>query len=211
MIFICIYVTIISLFHREFLHPLEIKINNDSEGFESHEQISKLQLSGISIRNDSEEVKDRESWKYQISETRTENSSDEVKDLKEMMQSGSPQIRNDINSGEIEHIQRIPKSVSSPIQRESVEEDYVLTVISIFFLWISALTLGKLSKYVSLPPLLGMLIAGILFGNVPGMKNFLIINKFWEEALRKMAFLLILVRAGVGIDPEVLKRSLVGI
>lgn len=53
-----------------------------------------------------------------------------------------------------------------------------------------------------------MLIVGIIFGNVLAFKDSLVINRYWEEAIRQLAFLLILIRASLSIDPEMLKNSL---
>ncbi|KAE9554643.1 hypothetical protein FO519_002130 [Halicephalobus sp. NKZ332] len=146
--FVCIYITIVALFRRSFIDPLEVK--------------------------------------------NTTNIYDE----------GSTDVT--ATTDYIDDVTDLPLFDISP----SYEEDYILTLVSLFFLWILALAFGKIVSFLFLPPLLGMLIAGILFGNVPGMKDFLIINKFWEQTVRHCAFLLILIRAGVSIDPDILKNSL---
>jgi NhaP-type Na+/H+ or K+/H+ antiporter len=88
------------------------------------------------------------------------------------------------------------------------EEDYILTIISLFVLWVCAVTLGKLGSYLFLPPLLGMLIVGILFGNIPSLSDMIHINRTWEDTLRQFAFICILIRAGISLDPEILRNSL---
>uniref|UniRef100_A0AC34Q6U1 Glutaredoxin domain-containing protein n=1 Tax=Panagrolaimus sp. JU765 TaxID=591449 RepID=A0AC34Q6U1_9BILA len=89
----------------------------------------------------------------------------------------------------------------------SENNDNFKTVLSLFYLWLCALVFGNLASYLNLPPLLGMLIAGIFFNNVPGLKGFIVIDRKWEETCRQIAFLLILVRAGIGINPLILKKS----
>uniref|UniRef100_A0A7E4VM45 Na_H_Exchanger domain-containing protein n=1 Tax=Panagrellus redivivus TaxID=6233 RepID=A0A7E4VM45_PANRE len=100
-------------------------------------------------------------------------------------------------------------SVSSNVTSTTLEKsDYASSAISIVILWISALIFGKLAGLVRLPPLLGMLIVGIIFGNVGYLHDSLVINKRWEETLRQLAFIVIMIRSGLSLDPEALKNSL---
>ncbi|XP_056156761.1 sodium/hydrogen exchanger 9B2 [Lampris incognitus] len=56
------------------------------------------------------------------------------------------------------------------------------------------------------PPLLGMLIAGLVLRNVPYVTDAVYINTHWSAALRNMALSIILTRAGLGLDPSALRR-----
>ena len=64
---------------------------------------------------------------------------------------------------------------------------------------------GKI-PYVTFPPLLGMLIAGFLLRNVPGISVAKNINKQWSATMRNVALVVILLRSGLGLDIEALKR-----
>ncbi|KAI1696557.1 sodium/hydrogen exchanger family domain-containing protein [Ditylenchus destructor] len=75
---------------------------------------------------------------------------------------------------------------------------------TIFALWTAAFVLGRVSTLARMPPLLGMLLAGIMLRNIE-LRSF----QFVPESgtfLRKFAFVIILLRAGLGLDPEALKR-----
>ena len=73
----------------------------------------------------------------------------------------------------------------------------ILVVLALFFGWIFSL--------VRLPPLLGMLLTGIVIKNIPGLE----FDEYWTKTssiLRGVALVVILMRAGLGLDPEALKR-----
>ncbi|XP_055484150.1 sodium/hydrogen exchanger 9B1 [Psammomys obesus] len=57
-----------------------------------------------------------------------------------------------------------------------------------------------------LPPLLGMLLAGFTIRNVPIIYEFVHIPTTWSSALRNTALTIILIRAGLGLDPQALKH-----
>ncbi|XP_051041409.1 sodium/hydrogen exchanger 9B1 isoform X2 [Phodopus roborovskii] len=57
-----------------------------------------------------------------------------------------------------------------------------------------------------LPPLLGMLLAGFTIRNVPIIYEFVRIPTTWSSALRNTALTIILIRAGLGLDPQALKH-----
>lgn len=57
-----------------------------------------------------------------------------------------------------------------------------------------------------LPPLLGMLLAGFTIRNVPILYKFVHIPTSWSSALRNTALTIILIRAGLGLDPQALKH-----
>ncbi|XP_075891353.1 sodium/hydrogen exchanger 9B2 [Nelusetta ayraudi] len=56
------------------------------------------------------------------------------------------------------------------------------------------------------PPLLGMLLAGLLLRNIPVVTDAIFINTHWSSALRNIALSVILTRAGLGLNPSALLR-----
>lgn len=56
---------------------------------------------------------------------------------------------------------------------------------------------------------LGMLLVGIAFGNIGFLRETLVINSSWNVFVRQVAFILIVIRCGLGVDPEALRQSLV--
>ncbi|XP_072051345.1 sodium/hydrogen exchanger 9B2-like [Amphiura filiformis] len=65
---------------------------------------------------------------------------------------------------------------------------------------------GWLIAKIYLPPLLGMLIAGFLLKNIPVINVAADIYPSWSMALRNIALVVILVKAGIGINATALKR-----
>lgn len=57
-----------------------------------------------------------------------------------------------------------------------------------------------------LPPLLGMLLAGFLIRNIPFVTDQVQISYKWSAALRNIALAIILTRAGLGLDPQALRK-----
>ncbi|CAD5122438.1 DgyrCDS10862 [Dimorphilus gyrociliatus] len=83
---------------------------------------------------------------------------------------------------------------------------------SIFVLCICCICGGDLADLLKMPPLLGMLITGCLLRNVPGIKTIgESINQDWSSALRNLALIVILTRAGLGLDPVALKKLSFGV
>ncbi|XP_057561480.1 sodium/hydrogen exchanger 9B2 isoform X1 [Hippopotamus amphibius kiboko] len=64
----------------------------------------------------------------------------------------------------------------------------------------------KLPTLPPLPPLLGMLLAGFLIKNIPVISDNVQIKHKWSSALRSIALSVILVRAGLGLDSNALKK-----
>eukprot|EP00118_Oscarella_pearsei_P008517 m.44309 g.44309 ORF g.44309 m.44309 type:complete len:808 (+) comp33513_c0_seq7:85-2508(+) len=107
---------------------------------------------------------------------------------------------------------------------------------SVILLVVLAAFGGFLARIVFLPPLVGMLIAGFLFGNIPLLVDSsekgscsneasnssnssnstnitspvcghcFCLNQAWSSALRSVALVVILSRAGLGLNPSALKR-----
>lgn len=77
-------------------------------------------------------------------------------------------------------------------------------LFSLAVLFILAYIAGEVVKLIKLPPLLGMLLMGILLRNV----GFVHISGVYMEvtaSLREMALCIILTRAGLGLDPKAIK------
>ncbi|XP_069956724.1 sodium/hydrogen exchanger 9B2-like isoform X1 [Cherax quadricarinatus] len=80
-------------------------------------------------------------------------------------------------------------------------------LFSLLLLYVMALLAGMMADYVGLPSLLGSLVMGILFSSIPGINalghN---IDIYYSSVLRNIALTIILIRAGLGLDPVALKR-----
>ncbi|XP_070786264.1 sodium/hydrogen exchanger 9B2 [Enoplosus armatus] len=85
-------------------------------------------------------------------------------------------------------------------------------LFGIVILFICSVLGGKLVGMIQLPtlppfpPLLGMLLAGLVLRNVPYITNAVFIDTHWSAALRNIALSIILTRAGLGLDPSALSR-----
>uniref|UniRef100_A0A3P9PGI7 Cation/H+ exchanger transmembrane domain-containing protein n=1 Tax=Poecilia reticulata TaxID=8081 RepID=A0A3P9PGI7_POERE len=85
-------------------------------------------------------------------------------------------------------------------------------LFGIVVLFICSVLGGKLLGLIHLPtlppfpPLLGMLLAGLLLRNVPYVGAAVFISPHWSAALRNVALSVILTRAGLGLDPSALRR-----
>ncbi|UYV75313.1 SLC9B2 [Cordylochernes scorpioides] len=79
-------------------------------------------------------------------------------------------------------------------------------LFSLFVLLISCYLAGRLMTLISLPPLLGMLLMGCFLRNVPYVNFAQNIDPKWASALRLTALVVILTRAGLGLDPTVLRQ-----
>ncbi|CAK6978864.1 sodium/hydrogen exchanger 9B2 [Scomber scombrus] len=85
-------------------------------------------------------------------------------------------------------------------------------LFGIVILFICSVLGGKLVGMIQLPtlppfpPLLGMLLAGLVLRNVPYITDAVYIDTHWSAALRNIALSIILTRAGLGLDPSALSR-----
>ncbi|XP_038588387.1 sodium/hydrogen exchanger 9B2-like [Micropterus salmoides] len=85
-------------------------------------------------------------------------------------------------------------------------------LFGIVILFICSVLGGKLVGMIQLPtlppfpPLLGMLLAGLVLRNVPYIADAVFIDTHWSAALRNVALSIILTRAGLGLDPSALSR-----
>lgn len=83
-------------------------------------------------------------------------------------------------------------------------------IFSIYILLVAASLGGFLvswkSRYFTFPPLLGMLIVGFTLRNIEAINIAQYINSTWSSSLRNGALAIILVRSGLGLDIQALKR-----
>ena len=75
-------------------------------------------------------------------------------------------------------------------------------IFALFVIFVISYLSGELLSLINLPPLLGMLISGFLIGNIFTL-NF---DPKLSSILRTFALAIILLRAGLGLDPKVLKK-----
>ena len=80
------------------------------------------------------------------------------------------------------------------------------TIYSLIFLLIISHVFGWIVSHLKLPPLLGMLIAGFCLKNLPGINEVFLLDATWSSKLRTLALVVILLRAGLGLDPQSLRR-----
>ncbi|XP_012583360.1 PREDICTED: sodium/hydrogen exchanger 9B1 isoform X1 [Condylura cristata] len=86
------------------------------------------------------------------------------------------------------------------------------SLFGFFVVFYGAFIGGKLLELIAipavppLPPLLGMLLAGFTIRNAPFLSKFVLINSKWSSALRNTALTIILIRAGLGLDPKALRE-----
>ncbi|KAJ8416582.1 hypothetical protein AAFF_G00358700 [Aldrovandia affinis] len=85
-------------------------------------------------------------------------------------------------------------------------------LFGIVVLFICAICGGKLVGLIQFPtlppfpPLLGMLLTGLVLRNVPYITDAVYIDQRWSAALRNIALAIILTRAGLGLDGSALKK-----
>ncbi|XP_014643404.1 PREDICTED: sodium/hydrogen exchanger 9B1 [Ceratotherium simum simum] len=85
-------------------------------------------------------------------------------------------------------------------------------LFGVLIIFYSSIIGGKLLELIripsvpQLPPLLGMLLAGFTIRNVPFISEHVHISNTWSSTLRNTALTIILIRAGLGLDPQALKH-----
>ncbi|CAJ0958360.1 unnamed protein product, partial [Mesorhabditis belari] len=79
--------------------------------------------------------------------------------------------------------------------------------ISVFFIVVLGLIVGRGFFYLHLPPLLGSLLVGIGLRNIPVINEWLYIDSEWDTVLRKLAFALIMIRCSIGINLQVVRAA----
>ncbi|XP_062305742.1 sodium/hydrogen exchanger 9B2-like [Osmerus eperlanus] len=99
--------------------------------------------------------------------------------------------------------------VWSITQRECLPGGKLFGIVILFLCAVCGGNLVGMIKLPTLPPfppLLGMLLAGLLLRNVPYVTDAVYIDQTWSAALRNIALAIILTRAGLGLDPTALRR-----
>ncbi|XP_071828857.1 sodium/hydrogen exchanger 9B2-like [Apostichopus japonicus] len=92
----------------------------------------------------------------------------------------------------------------------SVLDDLALPgghIFALYILVVASMAAGILvQKLFRLPPLLGMLIMGFILYNVPHIDVAKDISPSWSSVLRSMSLVIILLKAGLGIDTVALRK-----
>ena len=76
------------------------------------------------------------------------------------------------------------------------------SIFALFIIYMFSYLAGELSSLINLPPLIGMLLTDVLFGNIFSL-NF---HPKLSSILRSFALAIILLRAGLSLDSKVLKK-----
>uniref|UniRef100_A0A8D2B090 Solute carrier family 9 member B1 n=1 Tax=Sciurus vulgaris TaxID=55149 RepID=A0A8D2B090_SCIVU len=85
-------------------------------------------------------------------------------------------------------------------------------VFGLFIIFCCAFLGGKFLEIIRipsvppLPPLLGMLLAGFMIRNIPFIGKHVHVHTTWSATLRNTALTIILIRAGLGLDPQALQH-----
>uniref|UniRef100_A0AC34GZ28 Cation/H+ exchanger domain-containing protein n=1 Tax=Panagrolaimus sp. ES5 TaxID=591445 RepID=A0AC34GZ28_9BILA len=79
-------------------------------------------------------------------------------------------------------------------------------IFSILIFLVTSIGISHVFEKFKMPGLLGILLLGILFRNVPIFHRNFFVNETVASFLRKCAFIIILLRAGLGLDPKALKK-----
>lgn len=87
----------------------------------------------------------------------------------------------------------INKEAAQPIN------GHIFQVLAIFSL---SYMMGEVMNFFNLPPLLGMLFTGFLVGNIFDLN----LDKWWTATLRQTALVIILLRAGLELNPHKILR-----
>ncbi|WKY08556.1 hypothetical protein Q1695_007797 [Nippostrongylus brasiliensis] len=95
-------------------------------------------------------------------------------------------------------------TTAAPVDSTSL----ITSAFSIFFLLMISLIVGKIFEYVSLPPLFGCLLVGLLVKNILVLNEIFDVNPRWEFCIRTLALTVILIRCGIGLSWEYLKEAM---
>nr|XP_040148966.1 sodium/hydrogen exchanger 9B1 isoform X3 [Ictidomys tridecemlineatus] len=97
---------------------------------------------------------------------------------------------------------------------EALPDGNLFGLIIIFcsaFLGGKFLEIIKIPSVPPLPPLLGMLLAGFMIRNIPFIGKHVHVHNTWSATLRNTALTIILIRAGLGLDPQGMSKRLISI
>jgi len=79
-------------------------------------------------------------------------------------------------------------------------------LFTLFVVWTVSFGSGKVTKLFKLPPLLGMLIAGLLLGNLTP-QSWLNLPETWKTTIRTSSLTVILLRSGLELNVKALMKS----
>ncbi|KAK5969556.1 hypothetical protein GCK32_007395 [Trichostrongylus colubriformis] len=104
--------------------------------------------------------------------------------------------------------------MESSIKNDSLHEaqvfltpnDYAVSVYSLLVIVCLGVVIGYLTQLCRLPSLLGMLVVGIALRNTPEIGGSLFVVKEWSVVLRRVAFIVILLRGGLSLDAGAIRR-----
>ncbi|TKR94104.1 hypothetical protein L596_008435 [Steinernema carpocapsae] len=89
---------------------------------------------------------------------------------------------------------------------QDYSQKYVATILSVVIFLLASLASGCLVDLCKLPSLLGMLVIGIALRNIGGVSDVLFVENSVGIFIRKFAFVVILLRGGLGLDAGTLRR-----
>ncbi|VDK67726.1 unnamed protein product, partial [Anisakis simplex] len=92
------------------------------------------------------------------------------------------------------------------IRTQQTAIDYGLSAMSMFMLWMTALIAGRLVAYLKLPEILGILLTGLAFRNITFLHERIFVDATLNNFFRKLAFIVILIRGGIGLEANALRR-----
>ncbi|XGW04605.1 hypothetical protein V3C99_015638, partial [Haemonchus contortus] len=84
--------------------------------------------------------------------------------------------------------------------------DYAISIYSLVVIVSLGVVIGYLTQLCRLPSLLGMLVVGIALRNSPAISEHLFVVKEWSVVLRRIAFVVILLRGGLSLDVDAIRR-----
>ncbi|GMT33360.1 hypothetical protein PFISCL1PPCAC_24657 [Pristionchus fissidentatus] len=100
----------------------------------------------------------------------------------------------------------VPTVGNSTTDHDRPFVDYGSSTATVLFILLIAIALGRVSEWATGLSLLGMLLAGISLSNLPLSSSPLSVPMEWSSVLRKAAFVVILLRGGLSLDGEALKK-----
>ena len=110
-------------------------------------------------------------------------------------------VTESLATGSVDILQFLYPDTSTTLLDIPVGHFFALTLLMI----VSSI-FGVFSKWLYIPPLVGMIIAGFLLRNVPGIDFARHISNNWSSTLRNIALVLVLIRGGLSMDLQQLKR-----
>ncbi|WKY15501.1 hypothetical protein Q1695_000744 [Nippostrongylus brasiliensis] len=84
--------------------------------------------------------------------------------------------------------------------------DYAISYYSLLVIVTTGVIVGYITQLCRLPSLLGMLVVGIALRNMPIINDYMFVVKEWSVILRRVAFVVILLRGGLSLDAEAIRR-----